>query len=120
MAQDNKVDPDRSHADAPFDRDSGFSGQGYRADDERALGRAMPSGQVPPPGTGRTVDAPASANAEADLPSDNGKRPVVDAVTGAAMGTGMGAGGGQPGEDMDEDSASGDGPVITGQGSRSA
>ena len=111
MTQDNKVDPGRSHAPAPSDRDRGYSGEDYRADDERALGRDLPAGEVPPPGTLTPDDG---GESDPNLPRDNGARASVDPTTGEVRGSGVGAGGGQPGEDMDQDSATGDGPVITG------
>ena len=55
-------------------------------------------------------------NEAAALPPDNGQRAGFDPRTGAVYGSGIGAGGGQSGEDLDQDTASGDGPVITGAG----
>ena len=53
---------------------------------------------------------------QSDIPPDNGKRPSIDR-TGEVHGSGVGAGGGQPGEDLDSDSASGDGyPANGGEG----
>lgn len=111
MAHDEKVDPDRPHAPAPSDRDGEFTGQEYRADDERALGRELPAGAVLPPGTTSPLP-PTDTRAHPDLPSDNGRRAAVDAATGEVRGSGVGAGGEQPGEDLDNDSTSGDGTLT--------
>lgn len=108
MEHDPNIDPDRPHTDRPFDRAEGFTGQDYRADDERAIGRDMPSTQVAPPG----AEPPADGTPDPELPPDNGARAAVD-KNGEVRGSGVGTGGGQPGEDLDQDSATGDGPVIT-------
>lgn len=112
----DKIDPERSREPRPFNDDRGYSGQEYRAADEEALGRDLPAGDVPPSGTAPTA-SPQPDNV-GDLPDDNGRRARVDAATGEVRGSGAGAGGGQPGEDFDGDSATGDGPVVTGVGSR--
>lgn len=97
---DNRVDPERPHQDRPFDRADGYSGQGYRREDEAALGR-----QAIEPGPTRDPR---------DIPPDNGRRAGADARTGEVRGAGVGVGGGQAGEDFDQDPATGDGYLPTG------
>ena len=89
-------DPEK-RADKPFDRDRGYTGQDYHRDDERAMGRAEPSGSV-------TTTPPASgeANGDTDLSADNGRRATVDPRTGEVHGSGAGAGGGNRGDEIDE------------------
>jgi len=92
-----EVDPERSHEPAPFNRASGYTGEGYNEAHERALGAQVPSGTVAArPGEGVRDDAP--------VPPDNGQRASFDPATGAVHGSGSGAGGGSPGESFDEDS----------------
>lgn len=81
----------------PFDRDEGYSGQGYHRDDEAALGRTEPAGSVT---TKPSVDS--GGNAGTSLPDDNGKRASVDPKTGEVHGSGAGAGGGNRGDEIDE------------------
>jgi hypothetical protein len=90
-----------------FDKDTGTFGQGYTLDDERCLGEQLPAGSVAPRPS--QVD-----EGDATMPPDNGRRASFDPVTGAVRGSGASAGGGHGGEDPDEDSASGDGPPLTG------
>lgn len=92
-----EVDPERSHQPKPFNRASGYSGEGYSEADERALGADLPSGTVAARPGERVADP-------APVPPDNGQRASFDPVTGAVHGSGSGAGGGNPGEDFDEDS----------------
>ena len=97
---DRQIDPERPHADRPFNRAEGYSGQGYRPEDEAAIGmRELSGGQ---PADGR------------DIPPDNGRRARVDQRTGEVRGAGIGAGGGQEGEDFDTASASGGSYPVTG------
>ncbi|WP_230481228.1 hypothetical protein [Sphingomonas sp. Leaf21] len=81
----------------PFDRDSGYSGQGYHRADEDAMGRAEPAGSVT-----TTVSKPRDGNAATSLPEDNGERAWVDPRTGEVHGSGAGAGGGNRGDEIDE------------------
>ncbi len=92
-----EVDPERSHQPKPFNRASGYSGEGYSAADERALGAELPSGTVAARPGERVADP-------APVPPDNGQRASFDPTTGAVHGSGSGAGGGNPGEGFDEDS----------------
>ncbi|WP_019515734.1 hypothetical protein [Sphingomonas sp. Mn802worker] len=101
-----KVDPERSHQPAPFNRAVGYTGEGYSAVDERALGEAQPSGTVAARPGERVADA-------APVPPDNGQRASFDPATGAVHGSGSGAGGGNPGEGFDEDST-GENPGLSG------
>ncbi|PZQ62881.1 MAG: hypothetical protein DI544_01420 [Sphingomonas taxi] len=101
------VDPQHRRKPA-FDRDEGTFGQAYTLDEERRLAGDMPAGSVAPA---------ASRVAEDDeaLPPDNGRRAAFDPATGEVRGSGVGAGGGSRGEDLDEDSAAGDGRPLTGR-----
>ena len=103
----DQVDPERTRAEKPFNRDSHFTGEDYHRDDEAAMGRENPSGTV--------AARPGEAGAEDDpaLPPDNGQRASFDPATGAVHGSGSGAGGGNPGEDFDEDST-GENPDLSG------
>ena len=97
---ERRIDPERPHADRPFDRADGYSGQGYRPEDEAAMGVRA--------GTpARTLDG-------SDVPPDNGRRATFDQRTGEVRGAGVGAGGGQEGEDFDTSSASGGSYPVTG------
>lgn len=108
MADSNTIDPERSRADKPFDRDDGAYGLDYNKDREAALGRDLPSGTVAAkPGVAAPSENPA-------IPPENGRRASFDPATGAVHGSGSGAGGGQPGEDFDSDAAGGDGYPVTG------
>lgn len=100
------VDPERSHRPAPFDRASGYTGQGYSTADEHAMGAAMPSGTVAAR-PGEHVPDPSP------MPPDNGQRASFDPATGAVHGSGSSAGGGNPGEGLDEDST-GEDPDLSG------
>lgn len=101
-----EVDRERSHKPAPFNRASGYTGEGYSEADERALAAAVPSGTVAArPGEGVRDDAP--------VPPDNGQRASFDPATGAVHGSGSGAGGGNAGEAFDEDST-GEQPHLSG------
>ncbi|MBW6522898.1 PepSY domain-containing protein [Sphingomonas sp. RHCKR47] len=101
-----EVDPERSHAPKPFNRASGYTGEGYSAADERAMGAERPSGTVAArPGERVPDDAP--------VPPDNGQRASFDPATGAVYGSGSGAGGGNAGEAFDEDST-GESPTLSG------
>ncbi len=97
---DAKIDPERPHAERPFDRAGGYSGQGYRPEDEAAFGRSA-------------VEAMPGEEAR-DIPSDNGRRAGADPGTGEVRGSGVGAGGGQDGEDFDTAAASGGTYQLTG------
>lgn len=98
---DRPIDPERPR-DRPFDRPDGVFGQGYRREDEEAIGR-------------ENADPPAPSGTDhPDLGPDNGRRASIDPRTGEVHGAGVGAGGGQPGEDFDSDAASGDGYPLTG------
>ncbi len=101
------IDPARGRKPA-FDNDRGYSGQDYDIREERRLGAEMPAGSV--------NAKPSRAPADPDTPPDAGRRASFDPETGETRGSGSGAGGGNPGEDPDNDSAGGDGPVITGAG----
>lgn len=103
------VDPERPRTDKPFNRDTHFTGQDYHRDDEREMGRELPSGSV-------AFRAPQAGEDDPALPPDNGRRASFDPATGAVRGSGVGAGGGQEGEDMESDTPGGDGPVITDAG----
>ncbi len=81
----------------PFDRDSGYSGQGYTRNDEDAMGRAEPAGCVT-----TNAPAPGEGHTETSLPADNGRRASVDPKTGEVRGSGAGAGGGNRGDEIDE------------------
>lgn len=99
---DQPVDPERPrHANA-FDQPTGYSGQDYRIERERAEGRRGADPAFRP-----DRDGP-------DLPPDNGVRASVDPRTGEVHGAGSGTGGGNPGEDLGEYSPSGDMYPITG------
>jgi len=93
-----------------FDRDDGYSGQGYSKEREAAEGATLPAGTV----AARPGDATDPAK---DLPPEAGRRAYFDPETGEVHGSGMGAGGGSPGEDYDSDPATGDGFPQTGKGS---
>lgn len=99
------IDPERARKPA-FDNDRGMSGQDYDIGEERKLGAEMPAGSV--------NAKPSRAPADPAMPPEAGRRASFDPVTGETRGSGTGAGGGNPGEDPDNDSAGGDGPVITG------
>lgn len=100
------VDPERSHRPAPFNRASGYTGEGYSAEDERQMGARAPSGTVAARPGERVPDP-------APVPPDNGQRASFDPATGAVHGSGSGAGGGNPGEGFDEDST-GENPNLSG------
>lgn len=111
MTEKRSIDPERPHADKPFDRDEGTFGQDYHRKDEAASADAMPAGSV----------APRRSQVDADdtpVPDDNGRRASFDPETGEVRGSGAGAGGGNAGEDLATDAAGGDGFPQTGTGSR--
>jgi len=100
------VDAERSHQPAPFNRASGYTGEGYSKEDERALGAEAQSGTVAArPGEHVRDDAP--------VPPDNGQRASFDPATGEVHGSGSGAGGGNAGENFDDDST-GEEPDLSG------
>ncbi|OMJ32312.1 hypothetical protein BSZ14_09085 [Sphingomonas sp. Sph1(2015)] len=75
----------------------GDSGEVYHRDDEHALGRDLPTGQVAP-----KPPAPGDRNAGTSLPDDNGRRASADPKTGEVHGSGAGAGDGNPGDEIGE------------------
>lgn len=97
---DRQIDPERPHADRPFNRADGYSGQDYRPADEAAIGVRGAA----------AVEQPDNR----DIPPDNGRRAGFDQRTGEVRGAGVGAGGGQDGEDFDTASASGGSYPLTG------
>lgn len=99
---DQPVDPERPRRGNAFDQPTGYSGQDYRVDRERAEGRRGADPAFRPHDDG------------ADLPPDNGARASVDPRTGEVHGAGAGTGGGNPGEDLGEYSPSGDMYPLTG------
>lgn len=97
--------PDKTSPRQPaFDRSQGYSGQDYDVGEEQRLASTMPAGSVNAEPSRLGVDE-----------GDNGRRASFDPRTGEVHGSGAGAGGGNPGEDLDQDSAGGDGPAITSQ-----
>lgn len=95
------IDPERPRDANAFDRAEGYSGQGYAIERERAEERP-------------TIDAPAAAIGDEDMPPDNGHRASADPVSGEVHGSGSGIGGGNPGEDFDAATPSGETYPLTG------
>lgn len=99
--------PNHGQTDNPFDNESGYSGQDYHRDRERALVRRDP------PGGEQPNDSPAALK-DANDPPEAGRRASHDPATGEVHGSGSGAGGGNPGEDYDSDPMAGSGYPQTG------
>ena len=104
-----EVDRERDRALRPPTPDS-YSGEDYNLADERALGRAHPSGEATS-WTPGPAD-PGATHGDRDLPPEVGKRAWSDPVTGEVHGAGAADGGGAEGENYDD--APGDADSVAG------
>lgn len=105
-----KIDPERTTPKNAFDADTGYSGQEFDRQREKAEGSKHPAGEVDP----KASRDGGAGLATGELPPEAGRRAWVDPKSGEVHGSGSGAGGGNNSEDYDHSSKGGGGYVPSG------